>query len=165
MSFLHEAALVLLGAAVSLISQWEKALLSRDTHASNRLFELRVEALAAIWKKYVDLFYEVVPAMSLGHDRWKEQHHDEADELRMAFRKEIERRQVYLDKEVVEHFRKLDFQLGTYMAGDMTDDHDCPISFVEFKNDHLDPCLSELSSVINDSMNQSTHEISLELGA
>jgi hypothetical protein len=163
MSFLDEAALILLGAAISLVSQWVKTFLSRDTHASNRVFELRLEAVAAIWNRYIDLFYEVVKAMSLGHDRWKKKHYDEAEELRMAFRKEIERRQVYLDKEVVEHFRKLDLELGTYMAGDKTDDHDRSISFVSFKNDHLDPRISDLSSAINDSMDKSTHELSLEL--
>mgnify|MGYP006443653687 CR=1 FL=1 len=162
-SFLVHSALILLGAAISLVSLWVKNLLSRDTHASNRIFELRLEAIAEIWAKYIKLYYEVAPVEQLGHGSWKEQHYEKAEELRLVFRKEIENRQVYIDKEVANHFRKMDLELQAYMDGFKTDKNDRPISFIKFKEGYLKPRLSELSSAVNVSMDRSTHEISLEL--
>ncbi len=155
------AALVLLGAVISIVSQWVKNLSDRDTHSSNRIFEVRLDALNVIWEKFSVALFEFSPSMGLGFANWKDSYFEKADKLRREFRSEVEKRQIVLDKTVIQGFKQIDSDLSIFASGELHDQHGKPIGYAEFYRTKLQPHLQELALSINKTMDISTHTIDL----
>lgn len=162
--FLGKVILVLLGAAISLFTQWITSQLNRDTYISNRIFEYRLKAINAIWSRFNDLLWKVGRSLALGFNTWTDQHLEETEELRREFNKELEAKQILLDRNVVEAFNQLNTDVMLFSHGDLRNDEGNPISYPQFLEDRIYPHREELAAAINDTINETTHEISLEFG-
>ena len=153
---LEEIALVLIGAALTLAAQYIRNLSDRDTHASNRVLEIRLNALQSIWEKYAAALWVLGSRTNEG---WE--HYDEAKALQDEFRREVERNQIVLDHSVVAGLRRIDSDLLLFRDGDWHTEQGRPIGFARFRREHLDPHLDELAAAINRTMDVSTHKINL----
>lgn len=154
--------LVLLGSLLTLTGYWVKAMLDRRTRTSNRIFELRLEAIDKLWGKYNRLVWVLGKSTQLGYNEWRDNHYEEAERAREEFRMEVERQQIILDKEIVEEFVKIGGEAMKFVHGNYKNENDDPISYFKWYNEKLSPKLNELSSLINESLQKRTHTVSLE---
>ena len=162
--YLLTAAAAFVAGAVSALLIIPKALSDRETHASNRILEMRLQALQNIWDRLNDLIYVVSPSMGMGYEKWHTIHYEEARDIALAFKKEVERQQVILDKSVIDAFKRTYSVFSIYMAGAEVDDrHKKPQPYSWFLHERLNPCLDEVADSINNTTNVSTHKISLQL--
>ena len=162
--YLLTAAAAFVGGAVSALLIIPKALADRSTHSSNRLLEIRLQALQDIWGHLNNLIWLVSPSLSMGYVKWHEEYSDRASQAALDFKKEVERHQIVLDKSVVDAFRQVYSAFGIFMGGlEIDERHGRPRTYTWFLNERLNPCLSDLADAVNETMNVSTHEISLRL--
>lgn len=153
---LEEIGLVLIGAALTLSAQFIRNLSDRDTHASNSVLEIRLNALQSIWEKYAAALWVLGLRTN---ENWG--CYEEAEALQNDFRREVERNQIVLDHSVVSGLRRVDSDLLLFRDGDWHTERGQPIGFAQFRREHLDPHLDELASAINRTMDVSTHKINL----
>jgi hypothetical protein len=158
-----EIGLVLLGGAVGYLGRWVQGLVDRDTHASNRIFEMRMSALTSIWDKYIEALSVLSRHNALGHDDWQKEHLEEACRHLSALKKEIERHQVVLDRKVVDRFVDVCVSMVMFSDGDFQRDDGRPVSYIGFLNKTLQPKLDDLAKAINETIDVSTHAIDARL--
>ena len=163
MEFLLTAAAACAGGAITALLIFPKALADRETHASNRVLEMRLQALRDVWYLLNDVIWLVSPSMSVGYEAWAEAHQDEAADANLKFKKEVERQQVILDKKVVDGFRGVFSCLDLFIHGEERDSENRFRSYNWFLNERLNPSLTTVGQAINSTMNVSTHQLELRV--
>jgi hypothetical protein len=161
-SALIDIGLVLLGSLLTLAGYFVKALLDRRTEASNRIFEMRLETVDRLWRKYNSLIWIIGKSGSIGYEEWRENYFNEAEEIRKEFRMEVERQQIILGKDIVDKFLDIGMEAMRFSHGFYENEHGNPITYNQWYNEKLSSKLSDLSSVVNRSLQSRTHTIELK---
>lgn len=145
---------LIVGAAIGIISSWIKAWIDRETATSNELLRLRIQALNAIWLRYMKARDTYSHMASMKYKDWLEKHKDNATVDINAFRAEIDKHQIVLPHEIVDALRDID----TYMHG---------LLFLEDKTTgqykkEIDDYLATLTEKSNSVLTKRTHSINLK---
>lgn len=161
--YLIVAASAFIGGVASALLIIPKALADRETHSSNRILEVRLNALQGIWDCLNELTWLVSPSLGMGYEKWHEAHYDAARQASLDFKKEVERQQIVLDKSVVDAFKKIYSAFDLFMTGSERDErHNKPQPYGWFLRERLNPRLDTAAEAINETMNVSTHQIALQ---
>ena len=150
---MKELLLLAVGSGLTLLGTLVQAAIQRRTSSSNRLFELRLEALTGVWAELIsvrDIFAAKIP---LGHTKWAAERGAEAKAALNRFRCEVDRSQVVLDGGVTLVLRRID----TYLYQRLCEDDQKPSDYAR----EFGALVKKLEAVVNDSMRRSTHRVSL----
>jgi hypothetical protein len=115
---MKELLLLAVGAGLTLFGALAQAAINRRTSSSNRLLELRVEALSTIWIELVatrDIFGDKI---ALGHPRWLKERSKDAASALNRLRCQVDRSQVILDASVTGALREIDSYLFLFLRED-----------------------------------------------
>lgn len=147
--------LLLFGSLLTLLGVFINSWVHRRTYTSNRLYELRIEALNGIWKAFNEMKGSFAFRIQLEDSEWRSQYASEAEERLTAFRRTIDNSQVVLPIDVINILRLID---EAYYLDYNNTDHK-PSEFQKI----LKSLLTDLSKAANYTVNQPTHTFSLEL--
>lgn len=151
---MNEILLLLVGAAIALISSWIKAWIDRETSASTEVYKQRIQALNEIWKSFLPLRTTFAARISLGHEAWLTKYKDGVEKELGEFRAKIDQSQVILPKSVIEALRDLEIYLFDASSRDELKSSDYDAT--------LKKHLKKLTVVINNSFSKRTQAIDLE---
>jgi hypothetical protein len=98
----------LVGAIVTLLAVFLTALLGRYTFVSNRVFDLRVEALNNILRAFNEMKGYFAFRQQLGFPKWHMEYREKAIVAIHEFRRAIDNSQIVLPASVFESFREID---------------------------------------------------------
>lgn len=145
--------LLLVGAAIALLSNWVMAWIERETAASKEVFNLRVNGLNDIWVTFIavkDIYAAKVPK---GHEPWLKEYKEEAQQKLNQFRHLVDANQVVLPKPIIDKLREID----SYMNSLLDSDSQKPAQYV----DDINTRLVALSVEANKCFQKRTHAINL----
>ena len=161
MDLFTSAALLILGSLITLGTQVALKLFDRDTHASNKVLELRLEALQLVQSKLADALRVFGPAAGMGWERWQEEYGEEAQRAQGEFRLALEQSKMLLDAQITRGFRQLDTDLLLYRDGDLLDDDNRQLGYARFLREHYRPHELELETAVNRRLDSTTHRVEL----
>lgn len=145
--------LLLVGAAIALLSSWVVARIERETSASNELFNRRLSSLNDIWIAFLAVKDVYSLKIQMGHESWAKSHKKEAEEKLNSFRRLVDSSQVVLPKTIIGKLRDID----SYMYELLWSEKQKPSEYVTAINDRLDT----LSDEANKYLKKRTHAIEL----
>ena len=142
------------GSLLTLVGAIVKTWLDRRTHSSNRIFELRVEALNRVWQAFNEMKGLFAIRIEIGFGRWSQDYAQKAAEALATFRRSIDNAQVVLPAEVIDVLRRMDELYYLYLG----DDQQRPSNF----NRELKRLLGELTTAANNTLAKQTHLVKLQ---
>lgn len=146
--------LILLGAAVALLSSYVKAWIDRETATSNQLLLQRIQSLNDIWLLFIPVKNTFVKKISLGHEKWLAKYQDTAQKELDAFRNKIDQNQIILPREIIDELREIDLYLYEVLYLEVQK----PSDFTNKLKSHL----NSLSRITNEMLSKRTHSINLK---
>ena len=142
------------GSLLTLVGAIVKTWLDRRTHSSNRIFELRVEALNRVWQAFNEMKGLFATPVEIGFDPRSQENVQRAGEALTTFRRSIDNAQVVLPAEVIDVLRRMDELYFLYLR----DDQQRPSNFQR----ELKRLLDELTTAANKTFGKQTHLIKLQ---
>jgi len=145
--------LLIIGAAIALLSHWATAWIERETTASNEIFNRRLNALNEIWLTFMALKDVYASKVPMGYENWINAYKEEAEEKLNSFRRLVDASQVILPKTIVEKLREID----SYMHASLCNKDQKPSEYVA----EINKLLAKLSTEANSHLKKRTHAIDL----
>lgn len=155
--------LLIAGSLLTIVGVIVKTWLDRRTYSSNRLFELRIEALNRVWQAFNEMKGLFASRIEIGVSRWSTEYMDKeieeqtykekAGEALTNFRRSIDNEQVVLPSEVIDILRQMDVEYFLYL-----DDDEAKGGQFQSKIKRL---LKDLTAAVNKTMAKQTHQIKL----
>lgn len=159
--------LLFAGALLTLLSQWALKYFERDTHASNRVLEMRLEAMQSIWLHFIRVRRRIAISEHylLGRGSYDKVVYDSLTVVLGEFRQEVDLNQFLFDPSVTSALygmeQRLDlFIKGGYIDGDVKG---APVTYLHFAERHLAPAVERLEQAWNDTFSRTTQKLQVRL--
>lgn len=149
----EDIVLIFLGTLIAFVSFWAKAIVDRQTIASNELLKQRMACINDIWVQFIKV--KKVYFKRMCNDDWLNEHGKNAKEQLDKFREKIEKNQIILPSDVTKAFLELDY----YFSALQYDNNKMTSVFRK----ELNVKLNDLSTAINKSSSKKTHKIHIKL--
>ena len=143
------------GSVMTLLVAFIKARMDRESACSNEIYKQRLLVLNKIWHSFYEVKEVYASKVTLGHKQWIISYKTEALHKLDLFRKNLDESQIFLNKEIISEFRKMD----VYLFKLLSEESQKPSEFVN----ELNVFLEIISKTINLHMNERLQKIQLYL--